>query len=277
MTRIEVGGIGIEAQVEGEGPAVLLLHGWPDTHELWRHQVPGLVDAGFRAIAPDLRGFGASDKPADVADYAVPHLVGDLVGVLDHLGVDRAHVVGHDWGAALGWAMAGFVPDRVDRLVALSVGHPAAFADAGLAQREKSWYMLLFQFSGVAEEWISGDDFARLRAWMAHPDADRVVERLRDPAALTASLNVYRANLPPEALLRRDPIVPPVAAPTMGVWSAGDGALLEDQMTASSKHVTGPWRYERIDGAGHWIPLEARDELTALLLDFLDMPTSLAP
>jgi pimeloyl-ACP methyl ester carboxylesterase len=269
MTRIDVDGVGIEAQVEGEGQAVLLVHGWPDDRQLWRHQAPCLVDAGFSVIAPDLRGFGGSDKPPAVADYAIPHLVGDLVGVLDHLGVERAHVVGHDWGAALGWAMAACVPDRVGRLAALSVGHPAAFADAGLAQREKSWYMLLFQFAGIAETWLSADDFANFRAWTRHPDADRVVERLGDPVALAASLNIYRANLPPHALLRRDPAIPPVATPTMGIWSTGDIALLEDQMTASSKQVTGPWRYERIPGVGHWIPLEAAGRLTDLLLDFL--------
>jgi pimeloyl-ACP methyl ester carboxylesterase len=269
MVRVEVDGVGVEVQVEGEGPAVLLVHGWPDTHDLWRHQVGGLVDAGLRVIVPDLRGFGASDKPSEVGDYAMPYLVGDLVGVLDHLGVERAHVVGHDWGAALGWSMAAFVPERVDRLVTLSVGHPAAFASAGFAQREKSWYMLLFQFQGVAEAWLSADDFGNFRAWSGHPDADRVVEQLRDPAALTATLNLYRANVPPESMLSRESAVPAVAAPTMGIWSSGDIALLEDQMTASSKHVTGPWRYERVDGAGHWIPLEAADRLTELLLDFL--------
>jgi pimeloyl-ACP methyl ester carboxylesterase len=234
--------------------------------------VPALTAAGFRAVVPDLRGFGASDRPGSVEAYALPHILGDVIGVLDHLGVGRAHVVGHDWGAAVAWAVAAFFPDRVDHLVALSVGHPSAFGAAGLAQREKSWYMLLFLFEGVAERWLSDDDYANFRAWSRHPDADAVVSELSRPGALTASLNWYRANLPAAALVEPSLEVPPVARPTMGIWSGDDMALIEANVTGSAAHVTAEWRYERIDGAGHWIPLEAHDALTALLLDFLPAP-----
>src|SRR5690349_14304775 len=137
--RVDANGTGIEVQVEGEGKTVVLLHGFPDSHRLWRNQVPALRDAGFQVVVPDLRGYGGSDKPADVELYAIPFLAGDVLGVLDQLGVERAHVVGHDWGAALAWAIGAFAPERVDHLVALSVGHPGAFVAAGLPQREKSW------------------------------------------------------------------------------------------------------------------------------------------
>jgi pimeloyl-ACP methyl ester carboxylesterase len=275
--RIVVNDIELEVQVaepagHTEAPAVLLLHGWPDSHRLWRHQVPALTAAGFRAVVPDLRGFGASDRPGDVDAYALPHILGDVIGVLDHLGVGRAHVVGHDWGAAVAWTVAALFPDRVDHLVALSVGHPSAFGAAGLAQREKSWYMLLFLFEGVAERWLSDDDYANFRAWSRHPDADAVISELSRPGALTASLNWYRANLPPSVLVEPALEVPPVARPTMGIWSKDDMALIEANVTGSAAHVTAEWRYERIDGVGHWIPLEAHDALTALLLDFLPAP-----
>jgi pimeloyl-ACP methyl ester carboxylesterase len=275
--RIVVNDIELEVQVaepagHTEAPAVLLLHGWPDSHRLWRHQVPALTAAGFRAVVPDLRGFGASDRPGDVDAYALPHILGDVIGVLDHLGVGRAHVVGHDWGAAVAWTVAALFPDRVDHLVALSVGHPSAFGAAGLAQREKSWYMLLFLFEGVAERWLSDDDYANFRAWSRHPDADAVISELSRPGALTASLNWYRANLPPAALVEPALEVPPVARPTMGIWSKDDMALIEANVTGSAAHVTAEWRYERIDEVGHWIPLEAHDALTALLLDFLPAP-----
>jgi pimeloyl-ACP methyl ester carboxylesterase len=275
--RIVVNDVELEVQVEEpsgytEAPAVLLLHGWPDSHRLWRHQVPALTAAGFRAVVPDLRGFGASDRPGNVEAYALAHILGDVVGTLDHLGVGRAHVVGHDWGAAVAWAVAALFPDRVDHLVALSVGHPSAFGAAGLAQREKSWYMLLFLFEGVAERWLSDDDYANFRTWSRHPDADAVISELSRPGALTASLNWYRANLPAAALVEPPLEVPPVARPTMGIWSKDDMALTEQNVTGSAAHVTAEWRYERIDGAGHWIPLEAPDELTGLLLDFLPAP-----
>jgi pimeloyl-ACP methyl ester carboxylesterase len=165
--------------------------------------------------------------------------------------------------------LASFAPDRVERLVALSVGHPAAFRGAGTEQRQKSWYMLLFQFVGIAEEWISADDFRNFREWSHHPDVDAVIADLRRPGALTAGLNWYRANVGPESLVAPPPALPPIAAPTLGVWSNGDLALTERQMLDSAAYVDGPWRYERIDGAGHWMQLEATDELNALLVDFL--------
>jgi pimeloyl-ACP methyl ester carboxylesterase len=252
-----------------DGPPVLLAHGWPDAGDLWRHQEPALAGAGYRVITPDLRGFGASGKPTDVAAYSAPALVGDVIGVLDALGIERAHIVGHDWGAAIGWMTAAMAPDRVASLSALSVGHPGSFATAGLRQREKSWYMLLFQFTDVAERWLSADDFRNLREWCGHPDIEPVLDRLRDPAALTASLGPYRAILAPPTLVAPPVELPPITVPVMGVWSSGDIALTEESMTGSARFVRAPWRYERIDGAGHWMQLDAPDTVNALLLDFL--------
>jgi pimeloyl-ACP methyl ester carboxylesterase len=264
--RIDVDGVGLEVSSAGTGPAVLLLHGFPDTHQLWRHQVPALTGAGFRTIAPDLRGFGSSDRPGS---YDLGAHVGDLLGVLDRLGVPAAHVVGHDWGAAIGWTLAALAPDRVRSLAALSVGHPAAFASSGLAQREKSWYMLLFQFAGVAEQWLSADEFANFRAWSGHPDAPAVIARLGAPGALTAALGIYRDSLPPSALVTRRPALPPITAPVLGVWSSEDRFLLEEPMIASGSYVAGPWRYARVDDAGHWLQLDRPDAVNQLLLDFL--------
>jgi pimeloyl-ACP methyl ester carboxylesterase len=266
--RVEVDGVGIHYEVTGEGRPVVLLHGFPDTGRLWRHQVPALADAGLRVIVPDLRGYGRSDRPADVAAYALPALAGDVLAVLADAGVQRAHVVGHDWGAALAWGLAALAPDRVDHLVVLSVGHPSTMRAGGFEQHEKSWYMLLFQFAGVAEEWLSADDWANFRAWSRHPDADAVIAEL-EAGSLTPALNYYRANLPPETWLRTGRPLPQIAAPTMGVWSSGDVALTERQMTDSAQSVAGSWRYERLDGPGPWMQLEAPDEINRLLLDFL--------
>jgi pimeloyl-ACP methyl ester carboxylesterase len=275
--RIDLSGISINVADSGSGPAVLLLHGWPDDHRLWRHQVAALSAAGYRTIAPDLRGFGDSDKPGAVEDYGMIQIVGDLVGLLDHLDVPRAHVVGHDWGGAIGSVLASLVPDRVASLTCLSVGHPAAYGRAGWAQRQRSWYMLLFQFPGVAEQWLSQHDFRNLRECFQHPDHDAVVTRLRDPKALTASLGVYRAILPPESLLALPTELPPIQAPTMGLWSTGDAFLTEEAMTGTAAFVAGPWRYERIEGAGHWMQLEAPDQVNRLLLHFLgSVPASMA-
>jgi pimeloyl-ACP methyl ester carboxylesterase len=267
---IRRGDIALDVRDRGTGPPVLLLHGWPDTKEVWRHQASALLAGGYRVITADLRGFGGSSRPTAVDAYTAPDMVGDVLGILDHLAVDRVHLVGHDWGAAIGWLTAALAPQRVATLTALSVGHPVALRTAGLRQREKSWYMLLFQFQDVAERWLSADDFRNLREFSAHPDVDTVVERLADTEALTASLNLYRAILPPTWLVDPPVVLPPVSAPVMGVWSSGDQALTEEAMTGSSACVSGTWRYERLDGAGHWMQLDAPRALNALLLDFLD-------
>ncbi|HEV3281428.1 MAG TPA: alpha/beta hydrolase [Acidimicrobiales bacterium] len=267
--RIDSGGVDVHFEVTGSGRPVVLLHGFPDSGRLWRRQVEPLAAAGLQVIVPDLRGYGASGQPPGIEDYSLLFVAADVIAVLDELGVGRAHVVGHDWGAALAWTLGSLLPDRVDHLVALSVGHPMAFRDAGFAQLQKSWYMFLFQFEGVAEQWLSADGWANFRAWSNHPDADAVIAELEANGSLTPGLNWYRANIPPRTWAEPPPDFPPVPAPTMGVWSTGDFALTEQQMTASSGFVSGPWRYERLEGPGHWIPLDAPDELTRLLLDFL--------
>jgi pimeloyl-ACP methyl ester carboxylesterase len=267
--RAESGGATIDYAVTGEGRPVVLLHGFPDSGRLWRHQIAPLADAGFKVIVPDMRGYGASDKPAEVDAYNILYLVADVGAVLDHAGVDRAHVVGHDWGAAVAWALAAVAPDRVDHLVALSVGHPSSFRAGGFEQFEKSWYMLLFQFEGIAEQWLSEDGWARFRDWGGHPDADAVIAELEANQSLTPGLNWYRANVPPESYVAPPLVLPQIAAPTMGVWSTGDIALTEGQMTRSAAHVDGPWRYERLEGPGHWMQLEDPAAVNRVLLDFL--------
>lgn len=268
MPGIIVNGLSFHVVVEGQGPPVVLLHGFPDSSALWRDQIPALVEAGHRVIAPDLRGFGASDRPEGVPQYRMTELVGDVLGILDALEVPRAAVVGHDWGSSLGWALAAFAPERVSRYVALSVGHPSGYL-ATMRQRELSWYMLFFLFDGAAEQALPRDDWALLREWLGKPaDLDRYLTDLARPGALTAALNWYRANITPESFARPRRI-PPVACPVLGIWGDGDVACGEEQIVGSQAYVTGEWRYRRITGAGHWIPRDAPEELSALLVEFL--------
>ncbi|MBN9757488.1 Epoxide hydrolase [Pseudonocardia sp. Ae406_Ps2] len=258
----------------GVGSPVLLLHGWPDRAALWAHQAAALAGAGYRVVVPDLRGFGDSDRPAEVEHYPMRALVADVLGVADALGIDRFALAGHDWGASLGWAVPLASP-RVTRYAAFSVGHPAAFATAGFRQKAMSWYMLWFQFPGVAEQVMPAEDWQFLRGWLhatlpdGHPMAARHVADLSRPGALTASLNWYRANVDPARFVPTTMPEPPrITVPTMGVWSDGDLALTEGQMRGSSAYVD-DFRFERVEGCGHWIPEEAPEAASALLLDFL--------
>ncbi|HSP37986.1 MAG TPA: alpha/beta hydrolase [Frankiaceae bacterium] len=267
---VEVGEPATGAGEVGDAETVLLLHGFPDSHKLWRYQVPVLREAGYRTVAPDLRGFGDSDRPADVDGYRLPHSVADAVAVLDALGVERAHVVCHDFGAVVGWLLAALQPERVDRLAVLSVGHPMTSRRPTIEQREKQWYTLLFQFEDVAEQLLTRDDWALLREWTAGTgDVENWLADLSRPGALTAGLNWYRANMHPARQLRDGPQVPSVAAPTLGLWSDGDRYLTEDGMQRSAEFVQGSWRYERVEHASHWMQLDQPEMLNRLLLQHL--------
>jgi pimeloyl-ACP methyl ester carboxylesterase len=272
-TIIDLHGIDYAVVDQGTGPAVLLLHGFPDTSDLWRRQVPTLVGAGFRVIAPDLRGFGDSGKPVGVEEYRLTKVLADMSALMRALGVHRAYIVGHDWGAVVAWLMGALMRQKVERLVVLSVGHPSVYQTPSIEQREKSWYMLLYQFEGVAEELLRRHNWRLFRAAMGeHGEVDRYIAELSKPGSLTAALNWYRANRSPAAELSPPPNLPFVMCPTMGVWSTGDGSMLEEGMLESAMFVKGEWRYERIEGASHWIPTSAPGRLNELLLEFLGSP-----
>ena len=267
----EANGLKFYVRDEGSGRPVILLHGFPDTGDLWRKQVPALVQQGFRAIVPDMRGRGRSSKPEAVSGYRLSSIVRDVTGILDTLRIERAHVVGHDWGAGVAWLVAALAPERVDRLVAISVGAPGAAARPTLEAFQKGWYRLLFLFEGVAEELIQRDDWYLFRMFLGGAlDTDAYVKTLSEPGALTPALNWYRANLPVQALFGRTggPQLPMVKADTLGIWSTGDLYLTEDAMTRSEQRVQGRWRYERLEGS-HWVQLDQPDRLNGLLLEFL--------
>ncbi|MGB7860099.1 MAG: alpha/beta fold hydrolase [Acidimicrobiia bacterium] len=272
--RVRSGGVEVVVADHGpvDGTPVIMIHGFPDSARLWRHQIPRLCEAGYRVLAPDLRGFGRSDKPTDVAEYTMAKVATDMVVVLDDAGVDKAHVVGHDWGAAIAWYLAIARTEKVQSLTACSVGHPTAFQSAGREQVEKSWYMLMFQFEGIAEQWLSANDWDGMRRWLGpHPEMENWIGGLSRPGALASALAMYRANMGPKRFLSPPLDLPPVRVPVMGLWSTEDVALVETQMTESEEFVAGEWRYERIEGASHWIPLDQPGLVSDLLIDWLDM------
>jgi pimeloyl-ACP methyl ester carboxylesterase len=264
---IQANGISLYVEDHGDGVPVLLLHGWPDSARLWRHQVPVLAASGYRVITPDMRGFGRSEHPAEVRSYGLRNVVGDVSALLDQLDVQAAHVIGHDWGAAVAWLTAALCPDRVRTLTAISVPHP--LVPPTVRQYEMAWYQLFFQFYGVAEATIQHDDWAWLRTFTrGDGDLDQAIADLSRPGALTASLNWYRANLAPR-MPGPAPKLPPVTAPTLAIWSTMDHYLDGERMQNSAPFVQGPWRYEEVPGASHWVPLDAPGRLNELLLDWL--------
>jgi pimeloyl-ACP methyl ester carboxylesterase len=262
---VDANGIRIHVTAAGHGPVILLLHGFPDTHVVWRKQVPVLASAGFRVLAPDLRGYGRTEAPPHVLDYTLDKLRGDVLGLLDALKIAKVHLVGHDWGALIGWQLAAMAPQRIERFVAISTGHPAAIAHAGMLQHLRMAYVPLFCMPGIAEHMLRAADWFALRQFTSEPgQADIWKRELEPPGRLTAALNYYRANLK----LALPQSLPRVKIPVMGIWSDRDPALGEKQMCDSAHYVEGEFRFERIRDADHWLQLTAPERVNTLLLDF---------
>lgn len=271
--EIPVGGFVFDALADGpgDGELVLLLHGFPESSHQWRHVLSALAGAGYRAVAPDQRGYSPRARPARVEDYAVDHLVADVLAVADGMGGHTFHLVGHDWGAAVAWAVAGRYPERLRTLTILSVPHPRAFGDAlrdDPDQQQKSGYIAVFRAEGgVAERALLDDDAAGLRTMFAASglaDHDEYVRRMREPGALTAALNWYRAMEPG---LVGD--LGPITTPTLFVWGDRDLALGRRAAEATAGFVDGPYRFVPLEGVGHWIAEEVPERLNGLLLDHL--------
>jgi pimeloyl-ACP methyl ester carboxylesterase len=253
---------GLTFDVLDEGPRdgkpVVLLHGFPERSSTWRLVAPILHEAGLRTIALDQRGYSPGARPDDTAAYAALELAADAIGVLDALGIERAHVVGHDWGATIAWFVAGRHPERVATLTALSVPHPLAFAAAvrgDAEQRERSQYMYAFRDVDAAAADLLADDAAGLRASFGGlPRPERYVAPLQAPGALTAALRWYAAA----------PLTDPAAAgritvPTTFVWSDGDHAIGRAAAEGCPAHCDGPFASVVLPGVSHWIPDEAPD------------------
>jgi len=268
--KLLVNGVNLNVVIAGEnnpGLPVLLVHGFPDTHQVWRKQIPALVEAGYRVIAPDTRGCGDSDMPQRVSAYRAETVVADLVAVLDALGIERVKLIGHDWGAALCWIMAARYPERVERYIALSVGHLDSYARGGLAQKLKGWYVLVFQLRGFAEWLVKAGNWWLFRMFTNFPEEFESHWRplLSRPGRLTAGMNYYRANL--SMIFPRG--LPHAAMPVYGIYSTGDRFLSERQMVQSVNYVDAPFTYRRIEGANHWLQLDAPQQVNPLLLEFL--------
>jgi pimeloyl-ACP methyl ester carboxylesterase len=231
----------------------------------------GVGSDGFHCSARSQ--FGESDRPTEVDAYKIANILGYLKGILVTLGIERVSIVGHDWGAAISWLCATFFPTQVERLVVLSVGHPAAAGYDGLKQWEKHWYSLWFLFPAIAETHFPKQDWALFREFLqGQGELEHYIEDLSRPGALAATLNMYRANISPAAVGADAQATPPIRCPTMGMWGSEDFAMSESQMMHSSEFVKGSWRYERIEGAGHWLTTDAPELVNTLLLDFLGKP-----
>src|SRR6266487_1331882 len=268
---VEARGLEFDVRVGGaeHGEPVVLLHGFPQNSVMWDGIEPALHAAGLRTVAPDQRGYSPGARLPEVSAYAMPETVGDVLAIIDVLRLDAVHVVGHDWGAAVGWELAARHPDRVCTLTAISVPHPRAFASALLTsfdQMRRSAYILLFRREGTAERFLQDDDARRLRGMfrgsgLSLGEVNRYVAPMLAPGALTAALNWYRAI----SLIGR-PTVGPVPVPTTYVWSDQDAAISRAAAQKCAAHVTGDYRFLELPGVSHWIPDQVPEVLVEAVL-----------
>ena len=281
-TYIETNGIRLHLVMAGPKDAqpVLLLHGFPEFWYGWRKQIPALAEAGYRVIIPDQRGYNLSDKPRGAAAYDVDVLARDVIGLFDHFGIQKARLVGHDWGAVVAWTMALQHPDRLEKLAILNVPHPdvmTRFVLGNPAQRKKSWYMFFFQLPFA--EWIlSRNNFHNLaRVLMGRKGSftpEDILEYKKawsQPHALTGMLNWYRAIVrrslrgswnPNKVTLRR------VHVPTLMLWGKRDVAL-SHEMAQPSIELCERGELVTFERATHWVQHDAADEVNQKLIAFL--------
>ncbi|MBK8595614.1 MAG: alpha/beta hydrolase [Holophagales bacterium] len=260
----------------GRGPLVLLLHGFPEHWLAWRHQIPALAAAGFRAVAPDLRGYNLSAKPAGVSSYRMEHLAGDVARLVRHLGYERTHLVGHDWGGAIAWCVPALHPGLVDRLAILNAPHPILFRKklATLAQARRSSYVFFFQLPYFPERSLLGHRAGFLKRMLRRDpttpgafspaEIEAYREAFLQPGAAKAAINYYRAAF------RSGTRIPGLrrsldAVPTLVLWGEGD-RYLGPELLDGLETLVPDLRLVRIPGASHWLPADAADQVNGELI-----------
>lgn len=272
---ITLGGHVFDALATGpaDGEFVLLLHGYPEFADCWTAELTALGAAGYRAVAVDQRGYSPGARPTEIADYVVDNLVSDALGFADSQGADRFHLVAHDWGGIVAWALAGSHSDRLKSFTVLATPHPQALHAAVQSDKDqynRLEYVRFFRSQvGGAEQAILADNGSRLAAAYGGAVSDelvaRNVSRLSEPGALTAALSWYRA------VATDDLDIPAgrVSAPTLYIWGSEDRALGRVAAESTAEWVDGPYRFVELAGASHWLPEESAEQVIPLLLEHL--------
>jgi len=287
-------GVSLDVAAQGDpaNPTIILLHGFPESHQTWRHQIPKLAKDHF-VIAPDQRGFARSSKPADVSEYRPDRMVADLMALADHFGVGRFTLVGHDWGGVIAWMAALQQPDRIARLIIINAPHPFLYQKSmydDMGQREASQYITAFRNPDF-ETYIDSIGLSAFfdNNFMRHTDFEKAVpekpvylDQWGQPGAMTAMLNWYRAseivvpamNEAPERPAFLDAPFTPVTQPTLVIWGMEDKALTPCQFEGLDALVL-DLTLIKVD-AGHFVPWEAPEAVTGAMLEWLKMREGVA-
>ncbi|MDQ3322675.1 MAG: alpha/beta hydrolase [Acidobacteriota bacterium] len=275
----QIGDVNLHYAKAGEGEKlVVLLHGFPEFWYSWRHQLAALSDE-YTVVAPDMRGYNLSDKPSKVEDYAIEKLVDDVINLIHYFGREKAAIVGHDWGAAVAWALAQKYPEHVSKLAALQVPPTRVWRkNQTLKQFLASWYMFFFQIPRLPEWLLSRNDFAMLEKSLKNSTAEKNVfttevlseykKAWREPFALAAMINYYRANIVGRLFSKSEPDEK-IRVPTLFIYGEKDFAILPETVAGVGEAIDAAYEEFRIPTSGHWVQQEASDDVTEILRDFL--------
>jgi pimeloyl-ACP methyl ester carboxylesterase len=259
-----------------------MLHGFPDFWYVWRFQIPELAKH-FRVVAPDLRGYNKTEKPEGVENYRLNLLAGDILGLINALGEEKAIIIGHDWGGVIAWSLAAFNPDRVEKLVTLNAPHPNAYTTRtrfSLRQLQKSWYVFFFQTPNIPERVLSQNNYIFLKHMirssfikkeaLTDKDLEVYTKAWSQPGALTSAMNYYRANLNPATLFQREiTSFPRISVPTLVIWGEEDTALSRRLIENTEEFVSAPYSIKYLADCGHWVQIEQPRFVLKYVSEFL--------
>lgn len=276
----KVGEIKLHYVKHGSGPLIIMLHGFPEFWYSWRHQIAELSKY-YTVVAPDMRGYGDSDKPEGVKNYRPDKVAGDIINLIKHLGYEKAHIVAHDWGGGIAWNIAQHHPEVIDKLVVLNCPIPAVLGKhlrSNWTQIKKSWYMFFFQLPWLPEKRMSSNlpvFFKRaLRGWaknkqaFSREDIDKYVEAFSKPYALTGAINYYRAAF--RSLLKKENrAVKPISVNTLVLWGEDDEALGKELTYDMEKYFTNGFKIEYFENCSHWIQHDYPDKVNQSILNFI--------
>lgn len=272
-TTVEANGLSFAVDIRGDktGTPVILLHGFPESAVMWDKFMDELTADGYYAIAPNQRGYSAGARPDDVEQYELKYLTSDIIAIADQLGLEQFHLIGHDWGAAVGWQVAAENPDRVISYAAISVPHVDAFGKAyreDTTQYESSAYIRFFQKSILPEFMMAKGNYERLRSIWSQHDAGEIehyISILGQENALTSAINWYRANFP---IFTNGLNIGKVEVPVTFIWGSQDHALKRSGVDDTQNYVEAEYEFIEMD-AGHWVIQEKYPELTGYLIEHL--------
>jgi epoxide hydrolase 4 len=272
----DLGSVKLHYVEAGQGPLIVLLHGFPEFWFGWRLQIAPLAAAGFRVVAPDTRGYNLSSKPEGFKSYAIDLLAADIRDLIGKLGAESALIVGHDWGGSIAWAVAMNHPEVVERLAILNAAHPRKLQEGLLSpsQLRKSWYFFFFALPRLPEDVVHARDWHFFRHFLhdANPpytpqEIARYVDAWSQPGAAAGMINYYRASVrqsQKEAAAK----LRPISAPTLVIWGERDSYLGPDLAEPHRKDVPNLDRVERVADASHWVHHDQAGRVNQLLIDF---------